>query len=150
MDLQTAAVANRFILMSRGPITIMRLVKLMYFAQGWHLAHTDSPLFSEEIQAWQYGPVVPSIYHEAKYFGSAPIDRFLMAGVPANALSEYGQYLIDWLDAHYANTSTAKLADETHQRGTPWHQTYDGSRNRVIPRHLMRDWFRAQLERKTG
>lgn len=42
-------------------ITELKLQKLMYIAQGIHLALYDSPLFKEEIEAWQDGPVVPAL-----------------------------------------------------------------------------------------
>ena len=45
-------------------ITNQKLNNLMYFAQGWSLALLGRPLFSNEIQAWRYGPVIPAIYHE--------------------------------------------------------------------------------------
>ncbi len=43
-------------------ITQLKLQKLMYIAQGIHLALYDAPLFKEEIEAWQHGPVVRELY----------------------------------------------------------------------------------------
>lgn len=67
------AVANFFL--KRGHPTQMKLHKLLYYAHGWHLGFTGEPLLDEAIEAWAYGPVVPSIYQELKMLGSAPIDR---------------------------------------------------------------------------
>jgi uncharacterized phage-associated protein len=36
----------------------MKLQKLVYYAQGLHLALNDAPLFKGKIEAWTYGPVV--------------------------------------------------------------------------------------------
>src|SRR5262245_26249764 len=55
------------------PVDPLKLQKLLYFAHGWHLAITGAPLLDEPIEAWQYGPVVSSIYHEFKHFGSRAI-----------------------------------------------------------------------------
>jgi uncharacterized phage-associated protein len=49
-------------------MTHLKLQKLIYFAQAWHLANTGEPLFSEEMQAWTHGPVVPSVWHKYKQF----------------------------------------------------------------------------------
>ncbi len=51
----------------------MKLHKLLYYAAGWHLGFTGEPLFDEDIEAWQYGPVVPSIYlaSECVFHGSS-------------------------------------------------------------------------------
>ena len=46
----------------------MKLRKLVCFAHGWHLALTRKPLIDETLQAWDYGPVATSIYHEFKHF----------------------------------------------------------------------------------
>ena len=54
------AIANFFLWQEQ--ITQMKLHKLLYYAAGWHLGFTGEPLFDEDIEAWQYGPVVPSIY----------------------------------------------------------------------------------------
>lgn len=50
----------------RGPISNLKLQKLLYYAQGLHLARFDRPLFKERIQAWTYGPVVVNAYHKYK------------------------------------------------------------------------------------
>ena len=54
-------------------ITNLKLQKLLYYAQAWHLAHFGSPLFSDDIEAWQYGPVIKSIYQKYSKFGNQPI-----------------------------------------------------------------------------
>ena len=48
--------------LSRESITHKKLQKLCYYAQAWHLALLDEPLFNEEIQAWIHGPVCPALY----------------------------------------------------------------------------------------
>ena len=37
----------------------MKLQKMLYYQQGYHLAAFGTPLFDEDIEAWMYGPVVP-------------------------------------------------------------------------------------------
>lgn len=44
----------------------MKLNKLLYYAQGYHLRRHSCPLFSEDIQACDYGPVVPVVYKHYK------------------------------------------------------------------------------------
>ena len=40
----------------------MRLQKLLYYCQGWCLALLGKPLFHQEIEAWENGPVVRDVY----------------------------------------------------------------------------------------
>ena len=51
----------------------LKLQKLVYYAQAWHLALRDVPLFEEDFEAWVHGPVIPALYQEYKKFGWRPI-----------------------------------------------------------------------------
>ena len=47
-------------------ITHLKLQKLLYYSQAWHLANYNESLFEEDMQAWTHGPVVPSVWQEYK------------------------------------------------------------------------------------
>ena len=61
--------ANR----DRNPLTPMQVLKLVYICHGWMLGLTGRPLIRESAQAWTYGPVVPSVYHQYKTWGGNSI-----------------------------------------------------------------------------
>lgn len=44
------------------PVSNLKLQKLLYYAQAWHLAIFKQPLFNDEIEAWVHGPVVPEVF----------------------------------------------------------------------------------------
>lgn len=52
----------------------MKLQKMLYYQQGYHLAAFGTPLFDEDIEAWMYGPVVPCVYDHFKKFGAGGIE----------------------------------------------------------------------------
>jgi len=54
-------------------MTNMRVNKLLYFAQGECLRKLGKPLFDDDMEAWDYGPVVPPVYQTYKGFGREPI-----------------------------------------------------------------------------
>jgi len=54
-------------------ISNLKLQKLVYYAQGFHLAMHDKPLFDEETEAWTYGPAIPELCSEYKKYGSGHI-----------------------------------------------------------------------------
>ncbi|PKP61136.1 hypothetical protein CVT91_03840 [Candidatus Atribacteria bacterium HGW-Atribacteria-1] len=55
-------------------ITNLRLQKLLYYTQVWHLVNFNKePLFDDEIKAWNFGPVVEEVYHKFKNFRHTPI-----------------------------------------------------------------------------
>ncbi|MGW0920666.1 Panacea domain-containing protein [Streptomyces sp. NPDC002755] len=43
-------------------MTAMKLQKLVYYCQAWHLVWEGRALFPEAIRAWASGPVCPAVY----------------------------------------------------------------------------------------
>ena len=72
-------IANFFIQLvnntSNNTIDNLKLNKLLYYTQGISMAYLHRPMFSDEIQAWEYGPVVPEVYHKFKHYGETIIDK---------------------------------------------------------------------------
>ncbi|MEW4104659.1 DUF4065 domain-containing protein [Bacillus altitudinis] len=56
-------------------VTNLKLQKLLYYAQGFHLALHGTPLFDEDIQAWAHGPVVPEVYFQYKGYQFSDIEE---------------------------------------------------------------------------
>lgn len=57
-------------------ISPMKLQKLIYIVYKEYLTREHVPLFSEEFETWQYGPVVRTVYDEFKSFGSRSITKY--------------------------------------------------------------------------
>jgi len=53
----------------------MQLIKLVYIAHGWTLGLYNQPLIGKQVEAWTYGPVIPSVYHDFKHYGRDPITQ---------------------------------------------------------------------------
>ncbi len=80
MSKHLAETINFFILRSNEssgklPITNKKLQKLLYYAQAWNLVFNDKKLYTEDIEAWIHGPVIPVVYHKYKAFGRMPIQE---------------------------------------------------------------------------
>ncbi len=126
----SAAIAN-YILdradRDRAPIDHMKLQKLVYLAHGWHLAVTGQPLIQDKIEAWQYGPVIPSLYHEFKECGSNPIKgrareydaNYEFTEAKADLPAETAAVLEKVWNT-YKELDAIDLSSLTHQAGTPW------------------------------
>ena len=59
--------------MDDSDISNLKLQKLIYYAQAFHLAIYELPFFDEDFEAWTHGPVCPEIYHKYKHYKSSPI-----------------------------------------------------------------------------
>lgn len=153
------SIANYFLELAKAsgqPISPMKLQKLVYYAHGWYAGYTDRPLINEAVEAWQYGPVIPSLYHEFKRFGSGTIEgkafEYDALGVreaspPAdpdirtflqNVFNSYGQY------------SGIRLSEMTHATGTPWDTTWSeckGMRGVDIPFPKIASYFKEAVQK---
>lgn len=132
----------------------LKLQKLMYFIQAYFLISKGAPLFPDEIQAWDFGPVVPNVYHEFKRFGSGDIPfvarYFEMPDGTLSTLHEcqYDPKLIDKKTRRLINdvvdnfkdyTSTA-LVTLTHAQA-PWKDNFVPKRLNVIPIEDIKSYF---------
>lgn len=118
-------------------LTHLKLQKLLYYAQGCHLALKDRKLFGENIVAWAHGPVVEKVYRKYKDFGSSPIvfdEEYRQTidteteGILREVFDVFGQY------------SAWKLREMTHSED-PWKLT---ERNKVIEIDLIKDYFKRE------
>jgi uncharacterized phage-associated protein len=140
MSHEPLAIANKVlgVAAERGlPLTIMQLIKLVYFAHGWTLALLGKPLVNGEPQAWQHGPVYPSIYNEFRGSGSRPIERTAknpFSGTDYEAiLSNDEQSVLEQVVAAYGKIHAFELSSRTHQQGTPWDDVYQGGIGKFQP-----------------
>ncbi|MDQ0108245.1 Panacea domain-containing protein [Chitinophaga terrae (ex Kim and Jung 2007)] len=145
----------------------MKLQKLLFYAYGWYYALFDKKLFGDSIQAWQYGPVIPAIYHDVKGYGNYPITTLISKGIGKEGSmfsfhyntpkvdAEKDGELINFLDAMwnvYSKYSAVNLSTATHAVGTPWHdvaKTYDFvlPKGAIINDSLIKDYFISEKKK---
>lgn len=128
-------------------LTNLKLQKLLYYAQAWHLALYDDPLFDETLEAWVHGPVVPSVYHEYKSFGWQPI--YLDPARYAIALPEDVAEHLAEIYRVYGGYTGHQLELLSHNE-TPWQAArgdlaMDKPCSNPIGLDLMRDYYKARL-----
>ena len=145
-------IANFFVQLSNAlpetDITNLKLNKLCYYAQGWSLARLGYPLFDEEIQAWEYGPVIPSIYHTFKVCGKAPIEA-PSADFDESVLSSDELTLLTDVFISYGKYAPSALVQMTHMPGSPWSNVYEERENNPIGISLLKEYFSSSDELQT-
>jgi len=104
-----------YILDKRGPMTAMKLQKLVYYSQAWSLSWDEAPLFDEEIEAWANGPVVPVLFNEHK-------GQYTLTTWPLGNSKNLSDLQVETVDAvldYYGDKSSQWLSDLTHNED-PW------------------------------
>ncbi len=125
-------------------MTNMKLQKMLYYQQGFHLAYFDKPLFQEDIEAWMYGPVVPSMYEKYKEFGRNGIEPDRTMDFAFEERKE--QALFDEVCKVYGAYSAIGLMNMTHEE-MPWKTTPVGEgAEHVISKDKMQSFFKTRLK----
>lgn len=118
------------------PVSNLQLQKILYYIQKDFLSRKNTVAFSDDIEAWQFGPVVPDVYYYYCGYGAMPIasaregfDIRPEDEEAVNAIVESKRILDPWT-----------MVAETHKANGAWEQTYqNGAGNRkVIPVELIK------------
>ena len=109
----------------------LKIQKLVYYSQGFHLGIFDTPLFDQEIEAWDHGPVVSPLYHSLKSFGRSNIALASLAlclGVQSAAgLNNEQKAILDLVYDEYGHKGALALRAQTHHE-SPWlMHSHDGT-----------------------
>lgn len=111
----TAHDVAAYILKSCGSMSAMKLQKLVYYSQAWHLVWDDEPLFGEKVEAWANGPVVRELYDEHR--GQYTVTSWNKGD--ASSLTESERATVDSVLDFYGKKSAFWLSELTH-REAPW------------------------------
>jgi uncharacterized phage-associated protein len=145
------AIANYFIRKAAETgvtLTPMKLIKLVYIAHGWYLGLAGKPLLREPVEAWQYGPVIESLYHAFKRYGNTPIPPSADTGavISDNEHRDITR-LLDKVWEKYSRLTAAQLSTITHQPNTPWTQVYNPNGiNVIIPDDIIRKHYQDKID----
>lgn len=125
-----------YILKQRGPLTAMKLQKLVYYSQAWSIVWDDDALFSEEIEAWKNGPVVRELWEAHR-------GKFRVEGIASGAVAALTGDQIDTIDEvlnFYGDKSAQWLSDLTHLE-EPWKLAYAKGENSVISKEALAEYY---------
>lgn len=141
-------IANYFIWLANETgsfISNLKLQKLVYYTQAWHLALYGTPIFQEDFQAWVHGPVIPGLYQKYKHFGWQPILEETTPSLPDSTL----QFLQEVAEEYFA-CDAYELEQMTHAEA-PWNQARknlppDAPSCAVIQKEWMKEYYGARVE----
>ncbi len=110
-----------YVLSMLGPVSAMKLQKVVYYCQAWALAWTGKPLFPDRIEAWANGPVVRSLY--AAHRGEFEV---LDVGGDPGRLGADARAIVDAVVNAYGHHSPQALSEMTHNE-PPWIEARQGA-----------------------
>jgi uncharacterized phage-associated protein len=138
-------------------LTVLTLLKILYFAHAWYLAKYRIPLVGQPFEAWKYGPVNRVVYDQFKNYGRRPIENRAVSfdpilasfSVTAYKFDQETEVFLDNIYDYYSQFHPYTLSDLTHEAGGPWDTVWREAENRavpgmVIPNEMIATWFATQ------
>ena len=119
-------------------ISNLKIHKLLYYAQAWHLVNFDTPLFKDKLKAWEFGPVVPEVYRTFKKFNSSPI-QYKETGKEENVFEDEELEFLKLLYEKFIGIAAYQLVNMSHNE-EPWKKAYKTT-NRVITHKSMKEYY---------
>jgi uncharacterized phage-associated protein len=135
----------------------MQLLKLVYIAHGWHRGYFDQNLIDDAVEAWRYGPVIPSIYRRVKKYGRHHISEAIDGFDPEDEIENNPPHkdtkaLLDRVWEVYKNKDGIELSALTHEKGTPWDEVWSQpdqpgcfSMNKIIPNNIIDQYYKKLI-----
>lgn len=132
--LDLAATDNR-------PITILKLLKILYFAHGWYLVSRERALVRNSFEAWEFGPVLPTVYRAFEGIGDRPINsRALLFNTAQErweaAQADFDDFdadFINWIYVSYCKYDAFELSGLTHAPDSPWTRVWEEGTRGIVP-----------------
>ena len=163
MRINALSAANYFIdLANRDniPITQLGLMKRVYIAHGFSLALLNFSLLDprfDEVEAWKYGPVIPSVYHSFKSYKNEPItDKTIIVEWDEKSQKEEYVYpdlndkrarmIVEMVWDRYKGYTDSELVSLTHKEGTPWDLCYEEGQNNKIPDSYTKLYYKKLVD----
>lgn len=97
-----------------GGVDNLKLMKLCYFAQGWHLAWSGRPLFTDELQAWKHGPVSRALWDKLVAIKSLHGSTLAQPLGNSSNLSDYEREVVAAVVEFYAGQNSWTLRNWSH------------------------------------
>lgn len=158
MKTNALSVANYFIELAHKegkPLQLLGLVKRVYIAHGFALALLGRGLLDprfDKVEAWKYGPVIPSVYHSFKLYKAKPItEQTVVLNWNENTHKEIFENptltdadekaIVEMVWKRYKSFSGSELIDLTHEKGTPWQLCFKPGQNIEIPDELTKAYY---------
>lgn len=120
-------------------ISNLKLQKILYFIQAEFLVEIGIECFNNQIEAWDFGPVIPDVYHKYKIYGSADIPKSegtQCTGIIRNSDLRRIQDMIN----QCAPYSASYLVEKTHNQA-PWKNAYIKYCNNPITSNAIKTYF---------
>ena len=132
-------------------LTTPILGKMVYFAHGWTLGHTDNPLITQEVEMWPYGPMIRELY-EAYRVQHVIVSDYLMdkkGKLYTADMTDREKEIVDKVFKEYSPLESYKLTNIVQSAFSPWTKNrYRLKKFDIIPNAEIMSYYKKVIETK--
>ncbi len=124
--------AGKFVCkLSDWQVSNLQLQKILYIANMFYLGEHHKRMINEDFEAWDYGPVLPILYHRVKIYGASAIKNIFhdISDIESPTVKKSLSDTYDKLSKYEA----ARLGAITHREGGGWDKNYQSCCSVIIP-----------------
>ena len=129
MSISVFQAAKRLGSCSNWNLSNLQMQKILYFAHMIHLGRRDAPLIDETFEAWEYGPVMPSLYRKIKFFGSDKVIDIFPSQADAKGREE--TEIIREVADFFKDKKPHDLVTIAHHPKGAWAKNYNSLRRNI-------------------
>ncbi|WP_425963765.1 Panacea domain-containing protein [Rhizobium nepotum] len=120
--ISTSSAAKHLCDISGWRLSNLQLQKMLYLADMVHVGTRGSRMIDENFEAWDYGPVLPSLYHSVKAFGSKSVPNVFWGARSIQGTAEAAVLQEAW--DNLQSMSPGELVENTHWAKGAWAKRY--------------------------
>ena len=129
-------------------VSNLKMQKLLYLANLDYMGKSGERLIASPFEAWDYGPVQPSLYYKLRRFGARDVRDVFYYEEPL--MPEEDEKEFDVLDrmSKLWHVKSGVLVQFTHSNGGGWAKVYEpGIRSRIIPDEFIKEEYKYLMKR---
>lgn len=149
MTVDTISAAKHLCKISNWSVTNLQLQKVLYMADMNFVGQGKGRIVPEDFEAWDYGPVLPSLYHHCKAFGSKPLRDIFWGAEDISGTAEAKMLEVAW--ENLKDRAPFELVATTHSPLGAWIKKYvPGARQIKISTDDMINEYRQRRSRSAA
>jgi uncharacterized phage-associated protein len=147
MALHPFVAAKRVCELGNWEVPNLEINKILYLAHMVLLGRTDGvrSLVTEHFQAWDYGPVLPTVYHRAKAYGNEPVQNVFVA-FPSIKCGQEAEIIAEAMES-VQDKEPGELIAITHWNRGGWAKHYrPGANGIIIPNSDILEEYKLRVQ----
>lgn len=158
-------IADYITALGKGKLLPLHIMMMTYMAHGYTLAITKHNLIHDNVEAWKYGPIYPTVYEAVSNYNDKPVKKLYFSNILLTSpeiekvikelevvFSKQEIEIISEIVNNYKDYTGGEIIALMRKDGTPWEKYYNENYMHThIPNHETKKYYKKLVKnRKSG